>query len=84
MTMDSHIKSKEVNGIYDIPVRSLDGLENMLEAFKGKVTMFLPVATKCGYEAKTDQAMSLERTHKKFQDLQAFPSPARNTCSLGD
>ena len=45
MTMDSHIKSKEVNGIYDIPVRSLDGQENMLEALKGKVTMFLPVAT---------------------------------------
>ena len=72
MTMDSHIKSKEVNGIYDIPVRSLDGQENMLEALKGKVTMFLPVATKCGYEAKTDQAMSLERTHKKFQDLQVL------------
>jgi glutathione peroxidase len=70
--MDEHIGFKEINGVYDIPVRSIHGEENMLEHFRDKVTLFLPVATKCGYEAATDQQMSMERTHKKFQDLQVL------------
>ena len=67
--MDEHIGFKEIHGVYDIPVRSIHGEEEMLEQFRGTVTLFLPVATKCGYEAATDQQMSMERTHKKFQDL---------------
>ena len=70
--MDGHIKSRDVSGVYDIPICSLDGEGNMLEAFKDKVTMFLPVATKCGYVAKTDQDQSLKRTHKRFKDLQVL------------
>ena len=70
--MDEHIGFKEIHGVYDIPVRSIHGEEEMLEQFRGTVTLFLPVATKCGYEAATDQQMSMERTHKKFQDLQVL------------
>ena len=70
--MDKHIKSRDVDGVYNIPICSLDGEEDMLEAFKEKVSLFVPVATKCGYKAKTDQVQSLERTHKKFQDLQVL------------
>ena len=70
--MDEHIGFKEIHGVYDIPVSSIRGEEEMLEQFRGKVTLFLPVATKCGYVASTDQRMSMQRTHKKFRDLQTL------------
>ena len=61
--------------IYDIPVRTLDGVETSLAEFKGKVMLIVNVASKCGL---TPQYEGLERLYKDFKDkgftIAAFPS----------
>jgi glutathione peroxidase len=56
--------------IYDIPIRSIDGEDDMLSNLKGKVTLFVPFASKAGYEPKCSRIWSYARTSKKLWELQ--------------
>ena len=50
-------------GLYDIPLKDIDGKDTSLKAYKGKVLLVVNVASKCGY---TPQYEGLEATYKKF------------------
>jgi glutathione peroxidase-family protein len=53
-----HITAREVDGIYDIPIRSITGEDNLLGQFQGTVVLFIPVGW--------------ENAHAKFRDLQVI------------
>jgi glutathione peroxidase len=61
--------------IYTQKVRTLEGKEQGLADFKGKVTLLVNVASYCG---NTPQYSGLERVHKKYESrgfsVLAFPS----------
>jgi glutathione peroxidase len=50
---------------YDFQVRGLDGSDNILEPLRGKVTLAVNVASKCGY---TPQYAGLEELHQELKD----------------
>lgn len=52
-------------GIYDVPVRALDGSDASLRDYEGKVLLIVNVASKCGL---TPQYTGLERVHEKFAE----------------
>ncbi len=49
--------------IYDVPIHALDGSASGLGAAKGKTTLIVNVASKCGL---TPQYEGLERLHERF------------------
>jgi len=50
---------------YDFSAKTIDGKEASLDAYKGKVTLVVNVASKCGF---TPQYKGLEAIHKQFKD----------------
>ena len=56
--------------IYDIPINSIDGDDNILAELKGKVTLFFPFASKAGYEPKCSRVWSYARTARNLWELQ--------------
>lgn len=51
--------------LYDIEIDALDGAPNVLAQQKGKLALFVNVASKCGL---TPQYEGLERLHEKYAD----------------
>jgi glutathione peroxidase len=51
--------------IYDIPIDALDGSHDLLGHQRGKVSLVVNVASKCGL---TPQYEGLERIHERYQD----------------
>jgi glutathione peroxidase len=51
--------------IYDIAVKDIDGKDNTLGAYKGKVVLIVNVASKCGF---TPQYKNLEAVYEKYKD----------------
>jgi glutathione peroxidase len=64
-----------VTSFYDLKTKSLDGKPADLGAYKGKVSLVVNVASKCGY---TPQYDGLEKLHKELQpkgvNVLGFPS----------
>ena len=64
-----------VTSFYDLKTKSLDGKPADLAAYKGKVSLVVNVASKCGY---TPQYEGLEKLHKELQpkgvNVLGFPS----------
>lgn len=56
---------------YDIPIRSIYGTDNALAEMKGKVTLFVNIASKYGYTPKCSVFWSYARTLRQFGQLQA-------------
>lgn len=52
-----------MSGFYDIAVRRIDGTDNLLEALRGKVTLAVNVASRCGL---TPQYAGLEQLHREL------------------
>ena len=64
-----------VTSFYDLKTKTLDGKPADLSAYKGKVSLVVNVASKCGY---TPQYDGLEKLHKQLQgqnfNVLGFPS----------
>ena len=54
-----------MSGFYDIAVRRIDGGEDLLGALRGKVTLAVNVASRCGL---TPQYAGLERLQRELRD----------------
>jgi len=54
-----------MTSFYDFDVAGLDGSANMLASLRGKVTVAVNVASKCGY---TPQYAALEDLHRELKD----------------
>ncbi|KQN71924.1 glutathione peroxidase [Sphingomonas sp. Leaf62] len=52
-----------MSDLYDLPVRTADGAETTLAAYRGKVLLIVNVASKCGF---TPQYAGLEALHRTF------------------
>jgi glutathione peroxidase len=50
---------------YDIALKTLDGHEQSLELYRGRVLLVVNVASQCGF---TPQYAGLEHLHRKFRD----------------
>ena len=51
--------------IYDFKVKNVDGTEETLEKYKGKVLLIVNTATRCGL---TSQYEGLEKLYEKYRD----------------
>ena len=56
--------------IYNIPIRTIDGEEDGLSKYKGKLTLMVNVSSKAGYEPKCSKVWSYARTCRQFWQLQ--------------
>lgn len=55
----------QAGSVHDLTVKDIDGKDTSLAAYKGKVTLVVNVASKCGF---TKQYTALEAIHQKYHD----------------
>ena len=69
-------QSHTEKSLYDIKVKTIDGTETTLAAYKGKKLLIVNVASECGY---TPQYKGLEELYEKYKDkLVVLGFPANN------
>ena len=64
--------------VYDFKVKNIDGKEVSLAQYKGKVLLFVNVASMCG---NTPQYKDIENLYKKYSD---FPNSQSNKTTRFD
>jgi len=67
-------KSSMKSSIYDFTIKSLDGKEINLSAYKGKKILFVNVASECGYTPQYADLQKLHETHGDKVVLLGFPA----------
>lgn len=70
-------KERPMTGIYDIPLKRIDGTPTTLEAFKGKVLLAVNVASKCGLTPQYESLEALYR-EKSGDGFEILGFPANN------
>lgn len=55
---------------YDMSIASIDGQENILDSVKGKVSLFVNIASKSGYAPTCSRLWSYARTSRQLWELQ--------------
>ena len=68
-----------VNSFYDLETMTLDGKPGNLAQYKGKVSLVVNVASKCGY---TPQYGGLEKLQREMKDRASMSSGSRATISV--
>lgn len=65
--------------VYDIPLKSVDGEENFLRQFRGKVTLFINTTGNCG---NAPQFGIIEQLYQKYKDrgFQVVAIPTNDYC----
>lgn len=68
--------------VYDVPLRSVDGEENVLSSLKGKVTLFINVTGHCGNAPQFD---TVQRLYAKYKDrgFEVIAVPTNDYCGPG-
>lgn len=68
--------------IYDIPLKSLEGEDNFLSKYKGKVSMIVNVTADCG---NSPQYKTLEEIYQKYKDkgFEIVAVPTNDFCGPG-
>lgn len=71
-----------MKSIYDIPLNSWDGKENMLNEYKGKVTLIINVTTECG---NAPEYRIIETIYRKYKDrgFEVVAIPTNEYCGEG-
>jgi glutathione peroxidase len=71
-----------IESIYDVPLKSLEGEEDFLSKFKGKVSMIVNVTADCG---NAPQLETLEEIYKKYKDrgFEIVAVPTNDFCGPG-
>jgi glutathione peroxidase len=59
------LESTKVANVYDFSVKTIDGEEQKLDAFRGKTLLVVNVASKCGF---TPQYTGLEAMYRRLKD----------------
>ena len=63
--------------IYDIEIRKMDGTQQTLEDYKGKVILIVNTASKCGFTKQFEDLQNLWELHQK-DDFVILGFPANN------
>lgn len=68
--------------IYDIAIKSIDGEENFLDQFKGKVSLIINVTGDCG---NAPQFGVIETIYRKYKDqgFEVIAVPTNDFCGVG-
>lgn len=71
--------NEKYNSVYDIPLKSVDGEENFLRQFRGKVTLFINTTGNCG---NAPQFGIVEQLYQKYKDrgFQVVAVPTNDYC----
>lgn len=65
ISLKSETPTPAYTSIYDFTMKSIDGKDVKLDAYKGKVVMLVNVASKCGY---TPQYEGLQKIYTQYKD----------------
>jgi glutathione peroxidase len=61
--------------VYDIPVKTIDGKDTSLAAYKGKVLLVVNVASKCGLTPQYEGLQNLYKSkHEEGLEILGFPA----------
>lgn len=71
------ITMSTAKGIYDIEVNKIDGTQQRLEDYKGKVILIVNTASKCGFTKQYEDLQNLWELHKE-DDFIILGFPANN------
>lgn len=75
-----HLQEFE-ESLYDIPLRSIDGEENILQKYKGKVTLITNVTGEC---ANSSQYPIIENLYHEYKDMgfEVLAIPSTDFCEF--
>ncbi|MDA1354196.1 MAG: glutathione peroxidase [bacterium] len=62
--LKSHMANKAGEGLYGIQINALDGTSFDMAALKGKVVLFVNVASRCGFTGQYEGLQTLYETYK--------------------
>jgi len=81
MSQNSEESTVEIlnNNIYAIPIESLDGDQNILEGYKGKVTMIVNVTGECANSAQYNIIQDLYNEYKE-KGFEVIATPSTDFC----
>lgn len=65
MLISAALTQVNAGGVHDVSIKSIDGENTQLSAYKGKALLIVNVASECGY---TPQYQDLEQLYRRYKD----------------